>query len=540
MAEVAVLILGVVAEIHDIATDIKENDRQAYRLLERVEAIEPAVLAVEQGTKTSSTESLRQRLATVKMIQTILAEYARTTNFNRALKRRANASKFVQAGDSLTQDVQALSLDVAVDTWAKEDAADRLHDLENMVDIMERMERNRTENHAEILRVLKALRNDERSELTAWYEIDYDKDLDFEGSTRLGSGGFGEVRTAKWNGSDVAVKSLLADGLNRDDVRAIRKEVRIHANLHFDHVVQLYAASTIAPRLCLVVELASGGSLRQYLRLTNEPLAHALQTAFLFDIARGMWFLHKKGILHRDLKSANVLIFANGRLKLCDFGLSKIMAESSSRSIQGAVGAEQWMSPEEMKESAANEGTDVYSFGVVCFEVTTRMQPFKGMNRTQVVNAVAWQGQRPQISEWASASPDVVPLMKKGWTQDPADRPKGFGPVVQKLASVVSRDGDPRNHSAVGVDAPRHQVSSVVVARRTLTQERPRPREVMGLTHHRELRKRRAARPRCLQKQKTCMHRLWICRSYARPSHRLVEVAANLIKSRRRSTKSSV
>ncbi|CAN0355048.1 unnamed protein product, partial [Ectocarpus sp. 13 AM-2016] len=291
-----------------------------------------------------------------------------------------------------------------------------------MVDIMKRMERNRTENHAEILRVLKALRYDERSELTAWDEIDYDKDLDFEGSTRLGSGGFGEVRTAKWNGSDVAVKRLLADGLDRDDVRALRKEVCIHANLHFDHVVQLYAAYTIAPNLCLVVEFASEGSLRQYLSSTNEPLAHALQTAFLFDIARGMWYLHKKGIWHRDLKSANVLIFANGRLKLCDFGLSKIMAESSKRSIQGAVGAEQWIAQQ------MNERT--YT----------------------VVNAVAWQGQRPQIPEWASAPPDIVPLMEQCWTQDPAHRPKGFGPVVQTLASVVSRDGDPSNRSAVDVD----------------------------------------------------------------------------------------
>ncbi|CAN0113215.1 unnamed protein product [Ectocarpus fasciculatus] len=460
MADVAVLILGVVAEIHDIAKDIKENDRQACRLLERVKAIEPAMLAVKQGTNTSSSKPLRQLLATVKMIRKFLTEYARTTNFNRALKRKGNASKFAQAGDSLTQNVQALSLGVTVDTWAKEDAADRLHDLESMVGIMERMERNRTDNHAEVLHLLEALRNDERSELRnderseqpAWDEIDYDKDLDFEGSTRLGSGGFGEVRTAKWNGSDVAVKSLPADSLHRDDVRALRKEVRIHAKLHFDHVVHLYAASTIAPHLCLVVELASEGSLLQYLRSTSEPLAHELQTAFLFDIARGMRFLHKKGILHRDLKAANVLVFANGRLKLCDFGLSKIMAESSSRSRQGAVGAEQWMSPEEMNESPATERTDVYSFGIVCFEVTTRMQPFKGMNPTQVVKAVVLEEQRPQIPEGASASPDVVPLMEKCWKQHPVDRPEGFGPVVQTLARVVSRDGDPRTHNAVAVD----------------------------------------------------------------------------------------
>ncbi|CBJ28560.1 conserved unknown protein [Ectocarpus siliculosus] len=80
------------------------------------------------------------------------------------------------------------------------------------------------------------------------------------------------------------------------------------------------------------------------------------------------------------------------------------------------------------------------------------MQPFKGMNRTQVVNAVAWQGQRPQIPQWASASPDVVPLMEQCWKQDPGHRPEGFGPVVQTLTSVVSRDGDPRNRSAVDVD----------------------------------------------------------------------------------------
>lgn len=168
------------------------------------------------------------------------------------------------------------------------------------------------------------------------------------------------MKTAKWNGSDVAVKHLRADDLHRDLIRALRKEIRIHASLHFDHVVQLYAASTIAPNLCMVMEFAGEGSLWQCLHSAREPLAHPLQVAFLFDIARGMSFLHKKGILHRDLKSANVLVFANRRLKLCDFGLSKIKAESSSRSAKGSVGTSQWMSPEEMDGSAATELTDVY------------------------------------------------------------------------------------------------------------------------------------------------------------------------------------
>lgn len=140
------------------------------------------------------------------------------------------------------------------------------------------------------------------------------------------------MRTAKWNGAEVAVKHLLASGVQRDLVHALRKEVRFHYSLHFDFVTPLCAASTICPHLCLVVEFASGGSLQQYSHSASGPIAHALQPAFLYDIARGMSLLHSKRILHRDLKSANCLMFPNGRLKLCDFGMSKVKTDFSSTS----------------------------------------------------------------------------------------------------------------------------------------------------------------------------------------------------------------
>ncbi|CAM9964571.1 unnamed protein product, partial [Sphacelaria rigidula] len=76
------------------------------------------------------------------------------------------------------------------------------------------------------------------------------------------------------------------------------------------------------------------------------------------------------------------------------------------------------------------------SFGVLCFEVASRTEPFKGKRPAQVIGAVLYKEERPQIPEWASASPDVVPLMEQCWSQDPAKRPKGFGPVVRTLASV--------------------------------------------------------------------------------------------------------
>ena len=160
MADVAIGILRVVAEIRDVAEGVRENDRQACRLFKRVVAIEPPVLAVQNGTKMSSSESLRQLLTTVEEIRSFLEGYAQTTKFNRALKRSANAAEFTQLGASLTEGMQALQLDVNVDAWATEDTSDRLEDLEYMVDMMERMERNRTDNHAEVMGVLKVSMKD--------------------------------------------------------------------------------------------------------------------------------------------------------------------------------------------------------------------------------------------------------------------------------------------------------------------------------------------------------------------------------------------
>ncbi|CAM9197245.1 unnamed protein product [Ectocarpus sp. 4 AP-2014] len=145
MADVAVAVLRVVAEIRNVAERFKENDRQAWRLYDRVTAIESPVIAVKDGSKMSSSESLHQLLLVVEEIRNFLEGYARTTNFNRALKRKANADNFAKLSVMLTEGMHPLQLDIAVDAWTKEDASNRVDDLENMVDIMERTERKRTD-----------------------------------------------------------------------------------------------------------------------------------------------------------------------------------------------------------------------------------------------------------------------------------------------------------------------------------------------------------------------------------------------------------
>ena len=155
MVDVAVTILQVLVEIRDVADGIQENDEQARRLSERVKAIQPAVLAVKNGQRRLSSQSLRQVLDTVKQIRNFLDEYARTTKLNRVWKRKSNAAKFKDFSYDLSDGRQALQLDVVVDTWAKEDASDRLVDIEHLKDAMKKKERNSIDNRAEFTRAVK-------------------------------------------------------------------------------------------------------------------------------------------------------------------------------------------------------------------------------------------------------------------------------------------------------------------------------------------------------------------------------------------------
>lgn len=151
MADVALFILQVVAEIRDVAKSMKETSLQANRLSDRVLAVEPPVRAVHEGTSLYSSESLHQLSETLTKIRSFLQEYAGASIGNRFRKRKSYANKFTQLGASLTEGMQALQLDVAVDTWANEDASDRLQDLNHLQDMMERIELKLTEEHAEVM-----------------------------------------------------------------------------------------------------------------------------------------------------------------------------------------------------------------------------------------------------------------------------------------------------------------------------------------------------------------------------------------------------
>uniref|UniRef100_A0A453DMS2 Protein kinase domain-containing protein n=1 Tax=Aegilops tauschii subsp. strangulata TaxID=200361 RepID=A0A453DMS2_AEGTS len=148
------------------------------------------------------------------------------------------------------------------------------------------------------------------------------------------------------------------------------------------------AACKKPPVFCIITEYMAGGSLRKYLHQQEPhsvPIELVLKLAL--DIARGMSYLHSQGILHRDLKSENVLLGEDMSVKVADFGISCL--ESQCGSGKGFTGTYRWMAPEMIKEKTHTRKVDVYSFGIVLWEILTALVPFSEMTPEQAAIAVA-------------------------------------------------------------------------------------------------------------------------------------------------------
>ncbi|KAM0002106.1 putative protein kinase TKL-CTR1-DRK-2 family [Helianthus debilis subsp. tardiflorus] len=177
--------------------------------------------------------------------------------------------------------------------------------------------------------------------------------------------------------------------------------------------------------------MISLGSLYKLLHRPNNQLDIRRRLRMALDTARGMNYLHNctPVIVHRDLKSPNLLVDKNWVVKVCDFGLSK-MKNSTFLSSRSTAGTAEWMAPEVLRNEPSDEKSDVYSFGVVLWELCTMQQPWNGMNPMQVVGAVGFQHRRLEIPD--DMDPVIADIITKCWQTDPKLRPT-FADIMAAL-----------------------------------------------------------------------------------------------------------
>ncbi|KAI3980952.1 hypothetical protein MKX01_025517 [Papaver californicum] len=239
---------------------------------------------------------------------------------------------------------------------------------------------------------------------------------------RIGLGSYGEVYRADWNGREVAVKKFLDQDFSGDALDEFRSEVRIMRRLRHPNVVRFLGAVTRPPNLSIVTEYLPRGSLYRILHRPNCQIDEQQRIKMALDVAKGMNCLHTSmpTVVHRDLKSPNLLVDENWNVKVCDFGLSRLK-HNTFLSSKSTAGTPEWMAPEVLRNEQSNEKCDVYSFGVIFWELATLRMPWSGMNPMQVVGAVGFQNRRLDIPK--ELDPLVARIIWECWQTEPNLRP---------------------------------------------------------------------------------------------------------------------
>ncbi len=238
----------------------------------------------------------------------------------------------------------------------------------------------------------------------------------------IGRGSAGSVFQGVWKskGLEVAIKRVL--------VYPSMREIQILNKLRHPNVITFYGAVTVVHEFSIVTELAEMGSLFLYLKEHPEPcLEQSMRWAK--EVAQGIRYLHQNNIIHRDLKSGNVLLTSSLAAKICDFGSAKESYHDSTI-LSSKTGTVAWMSPEALRKDRISKAWDVYSYGVLLWELQTHQVPFSGIPE-DVLRAKVIAGERPQIPP-KKVIPRLAFLMQMCWVGDPKRRPE-FDYIISVL-----------------------------------------------------------------------------------------------------------
>uniref|UniRef100_A0A7S3D888 Uncharacterized protein n=1 Tax=Palpitomonas bilix TaxID=652834 RepID=A0A7S3D888_9EUKA len=247
----------------------------------------------------------------------------------------------------------------------------------------------------------------------------------------LGEGAFSIVYEGEWLGRKVAIKKLKDGDMTDDGQKKFKKEITLLSRLEHANIVKYIGACFEPPNLCVITELLTRGSLSELLYKKKVKFGLGLALRLAKNIAEGCHYLHslRPIIIHRDLKSSNILVDEHWNAKIADFGLSKFKSDASHTS--GALGTPGWTAPEIYRNEKYDESVDAYSFGIILKEIMTGERPYPNLNAMQIAFATVYKGVRPDV-------PDSLPvflknLMKSCWDTDPSRRPK-FKRILQTLS----------------------------------------------------------------------------------------------------------
>src|SRR5205814_5271315 len=292
-----------------------------------------------------------------------------------------------------------------------------------------------------------------------------------------------------------AVKVMQAISPDVDTVARFRHEAQAIPKLRHPNIVDLYDFGEFQGTPYMIVEYVPGGSLAA--RMIHGNLDRPSALRYLRGIAAGLDYAHGHGVVHRDVKPANVLLTADDSPVLADFGLAKLLQGSSLKSMTGVTtGTPAYMAPEQVTGSRVGPPADRYSLATIAYEMLTGFIPFEGEALMELLYAQVHRQPPPPSTRDDSLGPRVDDVVMRGLAKDPSARWESATAFVEALAAALG--AEPSAGSTMVMAPP---VISAVPLAETVVAERvvASPRQsVVTLAYPsppRPLEKRRSRKP---------------------------------------------
>lgn len=287
--------------------------------------------------------------------------------------------------------------------------------------------------------------------------------LNYEIKSLIGEGGMGNVYLAEHTaiGRKVAIKVLRPELAKNEEIRKrFKNEASVMAHLQHPNIVNLIDYYESEEGLFLIMEYVEGQELTDLLKSLSQPLSIDRSITIMKGVLGAFSYAHANGVVHRDVKPANIIVGPNDEPKVLDFGIAKLVGDSQFNLTKTGtqVGTVYYMSPEQVRAEQLDQRSDIYSLGVTFYELLAGYCPYKTLNSEfEIYNKIVREDLLP-LTEVMGAEYEIVwNAIKKATHKDPAKRYQSCEDFLEGLNEKPKAKSEPRVSVAEKPEPPEKQ-----------------------------------------------------------------------------------
>jgi len=257
---------------------------------------------------------------------------------------------------------------------------------------------------------------------------------------KLGEGGMGVVYKAEDSKlkREVAIKFLPHHiSANKEECQRFEIEAQAAAALNHPNIATIHAIEEYDNQFFIVMEYLEGSELKEKISKGKLSLDESLD--IIEQIAKGLQAAHQKGIIHRDIKSSNIMITQTGTVKVMDFGLAKVRGTSQITKFGTTLGTTAYMSPEQSRGEHVDHRTDIWSLGVIMYEMLAGRMPFKGDFEQAVIYSILNEDPESIVSIKDGIPIKLEQIVRKSLIKDPDNRYQSMDEIIKDLKEIKNK-----------------------------------------------------------------------------------------------------